>query len=718
MRSRLSPVGILARAHLAVWPLLVATLALLMLGCPAKLPDGATALDEVRVIKEGDSDEVEEDDIIDAIASDPTHKTFGLVRMWWIDYGVYDKVIVEKDLQRVQRFYRARGYYEAQVRAGRVVSNGDRAVKVEIIVDEGPVVTVGTVQEIGIEPLPEDVKTAVRDGWTLPPGSVFDEAEYHKSGAATEQALTDRGYAYASVSLGAEVDLVNHKATLHVEVHPGPPCTFDGYTVEGLNELSERSVRLIVDIEKGERYSTRTIRNAQHALFDLGVFDSAAIEPDLSDPKRTAVPFKIIVTESKLKRLRLGPGFLLDPLRNDVHFLASWEHRNFFGGLRRLKYELRPLVMLKPGLASPKQARPGFTTGVDFRQPSLLSFLGDGRATGIVNVTTGIVPDPVNDFRSFTTRGSIGIDRRFGDLVYGGLFYRKGFDFVTAYGDTPLPANVCIDRLDLLRSACKAQIGYFELLASVDARDDIMRPRNGYYTSLSLQYAMASKFPLAGDFADVRVQPEFRFYGPMSRKITLAFRFMTGFLFSRNYALHFPNRKAPTAGDPSQYDVDTSGDTPFWRAFFSGGASSNRGYPIRSVGLRDCGRLPNDPITGAEQREAGGDCSIQVGGASIWESSLELRFEVLTEALEAVIFADASDVSRNVFDIRLDYPHLSVGPGLRYFTPIGPIRVDFGYRVPGMQRIGGDLDPRENPKEFSLGFKGPFALHLSIGEAF
>jgi outer membrane protein assembly factor BamA len=693
--------------------LVIVGLALLTLGCPAKLPSGATALDEVRLQKVGDSDEVDEEDVLDAIASDPTHKTLGLVRMWWIDYGIYDEVIVQKDLQRVERFYRARGYYEAHVRAGRVLPNGEGAVKVEIVVEEGPVVVVGQVQQIGLDRLPPDVQNDVRDRWTLPIGAVYDEAEYHKSAAAVKQALTDNGYAYASVLLGAEVDLVTHKATIHVEVHPGPACTFDDYRIEGLNELSERSVRLIVDIEKGEQYSTKTIRETQHVLFDLGVFDSAIIEPDLSDPTRTSVPFKIVVTEAKLRRVRAGPGFLLDPLRNDVHVLASWEHRNIFGGLRRFKYEVRPLVMLKPGLATPKQARPGFTTGADFRQPSLLSFVGDGRASGIVNLTTGIVPDPVNDFRSFTSRGSIGIDRRFGPLIYGGVFYRKGFDFVSAYGDTPLPANVCVDRLDLVRSSCNAQIGYFELLTSVDARDDILRPRIGYYASLSLQYAMASKNPLAGDFGDVRVQPEFRFYGPMSKGITLAFRFMTGFLFSRNYSLHYPGRKAPTADDPSGFDLDTSGDTPFWRAFFSGGASSNRGYPIRSVGLRDCQRSAD-----GLSHEVGADCSISVGGASIWESSLELRFEMFTRELEGVLFADASDVSRSVFDVRLDYPHLSVGPGLRYFTPIGPIRMDFGYRVPGMQRIGGQLDPREEPSQFNFGIKGPYALHLSIGEAF
>jgi outer membrane protein insertion porin family/translocation and assembly module TamA len=97
--------------------------------------------------------------------------------------------------------------------------------------------------------------------------------------------------------------------------------------------------------------------------------------------------------------------------------------------------------------------------------------------------------------------------------------------------------------------------------------------------------------------------------------------------------------------------------------------------------------------------------------------SCELRFTV-SGPLSAVLFADASDVSRATYDLRLRYPHLSVGPWLRYRTPVGPVRIDFGWRVPGAQKLGGALDPRETPREFSLLIHGPFALHLSLGESF
>jgi outer membrane protein assembly factor BamA len=56
------------------------------------------------------ADEVDTSDLTGAIASQPTSKTLG-VRPWWVDYGLYDPITLEKDLQRIERYYQARGFY-------------------------------------------------------------------------------------------------------------------------------------------------------------------------------------------------------------------------------------------------------------------------------------------------------------------------------------------------------------------------------------------------------------------------------------------------------------------------------------------------------------------------------------------------------------------------------------------------------------------------------
>ncbi|MBI2391113.1 MAG: BamA/TamA family outer membrane protein [Deltaproteobacteria bacterium] len=680
--------------------------AALSLGCPAKLPQGATALDKIEI---KGTDEIDTDDREGAIASEETSKVLGLFRAWWVDYALFDAVTLEKDLQRIERFYQARGHYEARVRAGRVIRTGDRSVRVQIVVDEGPVVRLARVQVSGLEGLPADVRKKFGAAWKAAPGDPFDEEHYRASGAAAEQLLTDEGYAHATVTLGADVDLVKHEAVIHVEVAAGPRCTFGKISVIGLSQLPENRVRRIVAIEPGDEYSTRAMRGAQNALFDLGTFDTINFEPDLSDPNATVIPVKISVTEAKLRRIKAGPGFLVDPLRNDVHVTASWEHRNFFGGLRNFRVELRPMLITRGGFFSVSGAHPGILATSELRQPAFI----ESRTNGVLGLTGGVLPDPINDYRTVTAMGTVGVDRRFAGILFVGLFYRKALQFASPTGGTVLPPNVF-----------DATLGYVELLQAIDARDDLLDPKRGWFGSLSLQYAFGGDTLWGGDFGDVRLQPEIRMYGPLARTVILAFRFTTGWLLPYDYDVREPARRTPTADDPSRYAhesrsrdqrFDATGATPAWRAFYSGGALGNRGYATRQIGLRDC---REDVVEGRlVQAQRGMDCSVVVGGASLWETSLELRF-VISGPLAGVLFVDASDVSRRRFDLRLDYPHLSVGPGLRYNTPVGPVRVDFGVRVPGAQRIGGDLDPRETAKDFNLGFKGPYALHFSLGQAF
>lgn len=691
------------------WVSLLPTLvaASLLLGCPAKLPAGATALDKITI---DGTDEVDAADLKGAIASEPTSKLLGITRLWWVDYGLYDPITLEKDLQRIERFYQARGFYEARARAGRVLRKDDRSVRVQIVLEEGPPVHLARIQVTGLDNLPVSVRRRFSAAWKLAPGENFDEDLYRASGAAAEQSLTDEGYAHAAVTLGADVDLIKHEAVVHVEVHSGPRCTFGEINVTGLSELDESWVRRILAIEPGDEYSTRTMRSAQNALFDLGTFDTVDFEPDLSDSNATVIPVKVALTEAKLRRVKAGPGVLIDPLRNDVHFTVGWEHRNFFGGLRNFRVEVRPMLITRGGFFAFGAVRPGVLASSELRQPGFL----EARMAGVLGLTGGLLPDPINEYRVTTAMGTVGVDRRFAGILYGGLFYRKAFQIATPYAGFELPPN-----------AFSSTLGYLELLTTIDARDDLLKPTKGYFATLSFQYGMAAKF-IGGDFGDFRIQPEVRMYGSIAKGLILAFRFTTGFLLPYNYNVREPRKKTPRPTNPNESiyvdeirtrdePFDKTGATPAWRAFYSGGAVGNRGYPTRSVGLRDC---QVDVVSGVlTPIERDQECSVVVGGASMWESSLELRFDI-SGPVSGVLFMDASDVSRRRFDIRLDYPHLSVGPGLRYLTPVGPIRLDFGYRLPFAQRIGGRLDPREEPRPFNLGIKGPYALHLSIGEAF
>jgi outer membrane translocation and assembly module TamA len=80
--------------------------------------------------------------------------------------------------------------------------------------------------------------------------------------------------------------------------------------------------------------------------------------------------------------------------------------------------------------------------------------------------------------------------------------------------------------------------------------------------------------------------------------------------------------------------------------------------------------------------------------------------------LSGALFCDASDVSRYRLNVRLLYPHLSCGAGAHYNTPVGPIRLDVGFQIPGMQV----LDPNATAADKSS--DSFYAVSVGIGEAF
>ena len=98
-----------------------------------------------------------------------------------------------------------------------------------------------------------------------------------------------------------------------------------------------------------------------------------------------------------------------------------------------------------------------------------------------------------------------------------------------------------------------------------------------------------------------------------------------------------------------------------------------------------------------------------------------MRFEV-TGPLGVAVFCDMGDVSPNQHDLRWDHLHLSCGSGVRYDTPVGPIRLDVGVRIPGMQVLGmTDAQVAANPIEGAppgLFNNWPMALSFGIGETY
>jgi outer membrane protein insertion porin family/translocation and assembly module TamA len=243
----------------------------------------------------------------------------------------------------------------------------------------------------------------------------------------------------------------------------------------------------------------------------------------------------------------------------------------------------------------------------------------------------------------------------------------------------------------------------------LDFRDDPIDTRSGILVSNSVQVAGL----LFGDASDVREQPEIRGYIPISKSVMLATRATVGFLFPFNYGSTI---QEGATYDPTDPAVLRDEQLLLLRAFFSGGPNSNRGYPFRGVGPQGIlgFLLPNAGAACTDINNV--ECLRALGGLTLWEASIEARIRFLGP-LGMVLFVDASDVSRETASIRLNYPHLSTGLGIRYATPIGPIRFDVGYRVPYAQKLGEKELPQTEGIQPTI-FGAPIAISFALGESY
>jgi outer membrane protein assembly factor BamA len=193
--------------------------------------------------------------------------------------------------------------------------------------------------------------------------------------------------------------------------------------------------------------------------------------------------------------------------------------------------------------------------------------------------------------------------------------------------------------------------------------DNVLNPRRGY--QLAAHFEEAGRL-LPGTYNYYSVSLDGRHYLPIGRNLVIANRVQAGNI-------------NPAGDDPAQ--------VPFSKKYFLGGAGSVRGW----------GRYEISPLSDG----------LPIGGNTLFAFSTEAR-AMLRGNIGGVLFLDAGNVWEDDWVVRLGELRYAVGPGLRYTTPIGPIRFDFGYQLNPIDELLVNGKPQQRR----------WRIHFSIGQAF
>ncbi len=630
----------------------------------------------------------------------------------------YDVNAWQADLRRIERYYQSEGYYQAKVLDDDVVETKPGHVALNVRLEEGEPTRVSEVSLLGLDALEAEHQAAVRSRLPVKVGEVFREVDWAEAKQTLATRLRELGYAEAVVEGEAVVDLQNGTAVLVLATTPGLRYKFGDIVVSPYPDTQVASEWIVAQVENaikpGAWYSASALNDAQALVFQMGVFGAVKVTGTAPDREKGTVPVVVDVREAPFHSVRLGPGIGIDTLRQEVRLVGEYTHRNFLGGLRRFSVRGKvgaaflPTVWDVVGATANSKGGPVASVLTQLDQPR---FLSARNLTGKVSLDLSSGLEPAYRFSGGTANAGV-IWRPHPTIS---IFPSINADVYGLDSNVPLGASApqALFGCPVLPALCV--ITYLEQTIEWDRRDNKLEPSTGTYFALSLQEGGPP-----GVFTYLRVQPEARGYLSFGdeKKVTLAAKLKAGTLMSFN----------------------KEQESSIMARFFSGGAGM-RGFATRRLSplleVPQANSAPLMPIPPEHKQQRVEGEPIPIGGKGLLEASVELRWNVWTELVLA-LFSDTGMVTwemlgegANPFNTL----YTSVGLGVRYRTPLGPIRLDFAVRLPvgAPQRLNpnGEVDPRTivYPAGGCLGLgstpptwgghpEGVCTFHLSIGEAF
>ncbi|MFP3868971.1 MAG: autotransporter assembly complex protein TamA [Desulfobacteraceae bacterium] len=262
--------------------------------------------------------------------------TLTLPSRWpWKKLPPFEPKGLERDVERLQGFYRQQGFYHARI-TPEIKKDDKGRVQVVVNIDEGPWIEVTDV-DIDIDnPLLAVELSKLQDQWPLKPGERFMESNYEELKRLYLNYLLDHGYPRGTVEGKIYLDDVENTAKIKVEVAPGPLSYFGEIRVEGEQETPEYIILRELTFKKGETFNFAEIYNSQRNLYRLDLFKSVALTPQEVPETERHIPILVKLEEKKKRSTKVGLGYGDE---EELRARLALRIRNVGGGGRVLDLE-------------------------------------------------------------------------------------------------------------------------------------------------------------------------------------------------------------------------------------------------------------------------------------------------------------------------------------------------------------------------------------------
>jgi outer membrane protein insertion porin family len=583
--------------------------------------------------------------------------------------GPFRQDAFERDVLMLNALYYDRGYLSVQVAAPRVDLTPDRTgIEVTLSLVEGPQykirrLRIFEVDADGREVEPLGGRRALREMLRAKPGDVFQRAELALDLQRVRTLYRDAGYAHVEADPETNLDPENEFVDVIVPIRRGPLVHIERISVRGNSKTRDKVMRREMEVEEGDLFSETKLEDSRRRIISLGYFERVDFSTE-EGSEHDKIRVNIEVVERPTGTFQVGAGF--SSIENFIA-TAQVQQANLFGTGQSLALQaqvsgLRQLVNVR--FYEPYFLDSDFSLSVDLYDQ--LRIYNDFSQTSLGgSATFGYALVRPHTFASLTYTGEYDKVSTISRSTFLGTS-----SAVSVFRRLPL-ANLFRDGMT---SSLRPALTY-------DTRDNRLFPSSGMFLRGSVEWAAPQ---LGSDNEFLRYSGIGRFYYSLGG----------GFVAKLNTSLGYVTSPNPEG-------------VPIFARFFLGGIFDMRGYRLRTIGPRLPLASQLDPNAPPIRDGA------NIGGNLMYYQNLELEIPIIEKVgVRGVIFTDAGNAwnteslycnaargqsqqsngsleSLGVYAANdpcfsmdsLTRLRTSWGLGLRWFSPMGPLRFEWGFPI-------------------------------------